>query len=131
MPILLNDRQKFNLQVQSVGCPYCHVPSGRPCRNYRGQNVLTAHRKRVEAYEAEEGAVGYLKKIRSYTPEDADIIDFCAQAKMFFYDGPGVIMPSGRRLNGRQMRLLVSAAGYNPLRAPRSFHDIGGGLNKE
>lgn len=56
-----------------------------------------------------------LDEIRQNTPEDAAIIEQLAAARVFFYDGPGVILPSGRRVNGDGMRSLVAEAGYNPL----------------
>jgi len=56
-----------------------------------------------------------LDEIRAVSPEDADVIEAAARGRMFFYDGPGVILPSGRRCTGEQMRALVAEAGYNPL----------------
>jgi hypothetical protein len=56
-----------------------------------------------------------LDDIRRETPEDFIVITSLANLRIFFYDGPGVILPSGRRVNGRDMRALVAMAGYNPL----------------
>ncbi len=52
-----------------------------------------------------------LDEVRKDTPEDAEVIDRLAEAKVFFYDGPGVILPSGRRVTGEGMRALVAEAG--------------------
>lgn len=129
MPILLSDERKRFLQVQeAVKCPYCASRSGTPCVNYNLRTISRPHKKRIEAYERAVGAPDYLERIRHTSPEDALIIDQLALAKVFFYDGSGVIMPSGRRITGEQMRLLVAAAGYNPLKPSRSFRDIGGGM---
>lgn len=56
-----------------------------------------------------------LDEIRRNSPKDAEAIEMCAAGRMFFYDGPGVILPSGRRASGAEMRVLVAEAGYNPL----------------
>jgi hypothetical protein len=56
-----------------------------------------------------------LDDIRSTAPGDAEVIDRLAEARVFFYDGPGVILPSGRRVSGEEMRGLVAEAGYVPL----------------
>jgi hypothetical protein len=56
-----------------------------------------------------------LEEIRRYMPEDAAVIEGCARCRLFFYDGPGVILPSGRHATGEEMRSLVAQAGYNPL----------------
>lgn len=56
-----------------------------------------------------------LDEIRKNTPGDAEVIDHLAEARVFFYDGNGVILPSGRRVTGEGMRALVAEAGYNPL----------------
>jgi hypothetical protein len=62
----------------------------------------------------EKGTVT-LDEIRRCTPEDAAIIDALAEARTFFYDGPGVILPSGRQMDGKGMRTLIKEAGYDPL----------------
>lgn len=49
------------------------------------------------------------------TLEDQDIIERLAGARTYFYDGPGVILPSGRKYSGEEMRALVAEAGFNPL----------------
>jgi hypothetical protein len=127
----LSEKQVLYWKVrESTRCPYCHAPSGRPCRNKEGKNTEAPHRKRVTLYEYEHGMVEYLAKIRVTCPEDAKVIDELAKAKCFFYEGPGVIMPSGRRLKGNQMRLLIAAAGYNPLKPPHSFEERGAGLSE-
>jgi hypothetical protein len=56
-----------------------------------------------------------LDEIRKNTPEDAAVIDRLAEARVFFYDGNGVILPSGRRVSGEGMRALVAEAGYDLL----------------
>lgn len=56
-----------------------------------------------------------LDEIRRNTPEDAEAIEAAARGRMFFYDGAGVILPSGRRCTGTEMRVLVAEAGYDPL----------------
>jgi hypothetical protein len=56
-----------------------------------------------------------LDEIRAVSPEDAEVIEAAARGKLFFFDGPGVILPSGRRCTGERMRGLVAEAGYNPL----------------
>jgi hypothetical protein len=56
-----------------------------------------------------------LDEIRKNTPEDAKMIDQLANSGVFFYDGPGVILPSGRRVTGEGMRALLAEAGYDPM----------------
>jgi hypothetical protein len=56
-----------------------------------------------------------LDELRRDSPKDAAVIEACAAGGMFFYDGAGVILPSGRRCTGAEMRALVAEAGYNPL----------------
>jgi hypothetical protein len=59
--------------------------------------------------------VTYLDDIKTYTPKDWEAIEACAKLGVFFYDGPGVILPSGRRCTGEVMRALITEAGFNPL----------------
>jgi hypothetical protein len=56
-----------------------------------------------------------LDDIRREAPEDFIVITSIASLRVFFYDGPGVILPSGRRVTGDVMRALVAEAGYDPL----------------
>jgi hypothetical protein len=56
-----------------------------------------------------------LDDIRRETPGDAIVIHTLANLRVFFYDGPGVILPSGRRVTGHDMRALVAEAGYDAL----------------
>lgn len=54
-----------------------------------------------------------LEDLRAISPEDAAMVERCAQAQMHFYEGPGVILPSGRHCPGLLMRALVTEAGYD------------------
>jgi hypothetical protein len=53
--------------------------------------------------------------LKKHQPEDAAIIEQMAKDRIYFYDGPGVIMPSQVRLSGAEIRSMVAEAGYNPL----------------
>jgi hypothetical protein len=53
--------------------------------------------------------------LQKHQPEDAAIIERLAEAKVFFYDGDGVIMPSQVCLSGAEIRNMIAEAGYNPL----------------
>lgn len=61
-----------------------------------------------------------LEALRELCPQDAALIDQLAAAKVFFYDGPGIIISHGRKLSGEQARTLVAQAGYNPMAGTRS-----------
>jgi hypothetical protein len=65
-----------------------------------------------------------LDEIRRTAPGDAEAIEAAARAEMYFFDGPGVILPSGRRCTGEEMRALVAeaAGGFIPAKPePRTL----------
>jgi hypothetical protein len=60
---------------------------------------------------ASKGRAVTLEEIRQATPEDAVLIDEIARTSVFWYEAADVILPSGRRVTGVQMRELAAEAG--------------------